>query len=582
MAEIDFTDLKSRAKDLQSSYSERNLLFKEMEEMFFMKWEEEAKVKRTIENVKVTLSPDPRNQLIGAVRLLIASDPVFSMPGELNEPEAQYDSEAIEKFCQRMWQAAGKISGTPIHYEAVLSAFLYGETHIAIINTKDLLDAAGGKGDAYKTRAKLVARRTPYLFEVWNPKDCFTTIDKKWGLTEHYRRTSTTKQEIWSDWGEDANHITGKPYDTVTHCEWWDLENHLVWVEGVDPPILNEKHGLPFIPIEVAITDGSLHLFTKPEEQRQPFLYAIAKSGLWNRQNLSLTVLFTFLHGLGANPMFLYEANEPDKELFIDWSRPGGVATIERGENLAPLAKQIIDPNLWQSFEVTDKLTSESTIYKQTLGEPLGKNAPYSMVALLSQSGRLPLISPQRRLGWMIGSLVEKCLMWLKKDKRKASARYGGSVMELKPSEIPDDFEIEAALDVSLPQDDLINAQVARQLTEGDDPLVSQEYVLKNVLKVEQPSEMQEQIWREQAANLKAQQYFAHQLFLLQQKMELAMRPPGLPEGGGPVAPPGELPPEGGGEVAPPVEGAQPHMVEGGGVPPEKYPNMPPPRGGAV
>jgi hypothetical protein len=578
MAEkADFDSIKKRAEEIQASYLGRNTMFNEMEDMFFLNWSEEKKVRSAIENVKVTLSPDPRNQIMGAVRLIVATDPVFSIPSGLNDPNVQAISEKIERFAEKMWQAAGKVSGRPVHYDAALSAFLYGEVHIAIISTRDLLKAAEPKSEAIKNRAAKTARRTPYLYEVWNPKDCYTEFDNQ-GLISHYRRTETTIQNIRIEFGDDANHLTGKPYDKVFICEWWDLTHHLIWVEGIDTPLMNEIHGLPFIPIVVGVTDGSTNLFSKAEEQRQPFLYAINKSGLWHRQNLSLTVMYTMLHGIGANPMFLYRSTDPENELDVNWDVPGGYAQIGPNEDFTPLAKQIIDPNMWQALSEADRLTAESTIYKQTLGEPLGKNAPFSMVALLSQSGRLPLISPQRILGWAVGSAVEMALEWIKLDDEEATAVYEGEKLELDPEEIPEDFEIEATLDVNMPQDDLQNANIARMLTEGDDPLVSNEWVLKNVLSVEQPSEMRDQIWSESAANLRFLQYVTHQLVLNQEKMQRAMMPPVPPEQMAGQVPPGaplpeqELPPE----PAPGVEGMPQVMAEGGGAEPLN-PNQPPP-----
>jgi hypothetical protein len=569
-----FEDIKEQAQELQTSYVERNQLFEEMEDMYFLKWSEESRVRKSIENVKVTLSPDPRNQIKGAVSLLIASDPVFSIPEGLNVPEVQAVSEKIEKFAEKMWQAAGKVSGRPVHYDMALSAELYGQVHTAVLNTEDLLKAAEGKSEAMKARAAKTAKRTPYLFETWNPKDCYPEFDNQ-GLTSHYRRTKTKKSKVRSEFGEDANHITGKGYEEVFLCEWWDLEWHIIWVEGIDPPLLFEQHELSNIPIVVGVTDGSTSLFSKADEQTQPFLYAIAKSGLWNRQNLSLTVMYTMLHGIGANPMFLYQASDPDNELDVNWDVPGGYAQIGPGENFGPLQKQLIDPNMWQALDVANQLTAESTIYKQTLGEPLGKNAPFSMVALLSQSGRLPLISPQRILGWAIGSAVEMALNWIKDDNRQARAVYQGVALELEASDIPDDFEIEAVLDVNMPQDDLQNANIARMLTEGEDPLVSKDWVRQKILKVEQPSEMESQIWSEKAGGLRAMQYFSHQLALIQQRMQQAMTPPMPPEG---QVPPGAAPPQGGAEELPPepgVEGVPPVMAEGGGAAPLN-PNQPP------
>ena len=585
MPEVDFEYIKKRADELQAANIERNTLFTEMEEMYFLKWSEEGKVKRAIENTKVTLSPDPRNQIMGAVRLIVAGEPQFSIPEGLNDPAVQAVSEDIEKFCEKMWQAAGKVAGRPIHYDAGLSAMLYGEVHIAIINTDDLLKAAEGKSEAMMARTTKTAKRTPYLFEVWNPKDCYPEFDNQ-GLTAHYRKTETTKQHIRNEFGDDAAHIKGKGYDKVNLCEWWDLEWHIIWAEGDPLTLIKEQHELPFIPIVVGVTDGSTSLFSKGDEQRQPFLYAVAKSGLWNRQNLSLTVMFTMLHSIGANPMFVYKSSDPDNELEIDWEVPGGYAQIGPGESLEPMAKQIIDPNMWQALDVANQLTAESTIYKQTLGEPLGGNAPFSMVALLSQAGRLPLVSPQRILGWVIGSAVEMALNWLKADNRAGRAVYQGDVRELDPDMIPDDFEIEATLDVKLPQDDLQNANIANMLTEGDNPLVSKDWVRQNILKIEQPSEMVAQIWAEKAAEIKAMQYFSWQAELIQQRMAQAMTPPQPPQQTVPPGPPQQMPP---GQQMPPQEelppepapGQQPleglpPVMEQGGMQAPMDPNAPP------
>jgi hypothetical protein len=281
--------------------------------------------------------------------------------------------------------------------------------------------------------------------------------------------------------------------------------------------------------------------------------------------------------------MFLYKALNPDNEVEMNFDKAGGYAKIQVGEDFSPLQKQIVDPNLWQALDIAGQKLAESTIYKQTLGEPLGKNAPFSMVALLSQSGRLPLVAPQRILGWAIGSAMEIALNWMKADQRQGTAVYQGR-LELNPDDIPDDFEIEALLDVNLPQDDLQNANVANMLTEGEDPLVSKDWVRQNILKIEQPSEMVDQIWEEKAANLKALQYFTWQLQQIQMRMQQAMTPPMPPEGQAPGQPPGgqAAPPPGGTEQLPPepapgqLRGLPPVMAQGGQQAPLN-PNEPPP-----
>ena len=106
------------------------------------------------------------------------------------------------------------------------------------------------------------------------------------------------------------------------------------------------------------------------------------------------------LFGVGATPMWVNYLHDPDNPPDVDMSRPGGTVNMRVGERREPMARQVIDPSILQGWDISQNLEMESTIYRQTLGEPLGANAPYSMVALLSQSGRLPLTVTQRKAGW--------------------------------------------------------------------------------------------------------------------------------------------------------------------------------------
>jgi len=72
--------------------------------------------------------------------------------------------------------------------------------------------------------------------------------------------------------------------------------------------------------------DGS-GLFDKPEDQTQPLLYSIYKSGIWKAQNLSMTILYTTIFGMGASPMFIHTSpgSDENKKLELNFDVPGGV-----------------------------------------------------------------------------------------------------------------------------------------------------------------------------------------------------------------------------------------------------------------
>lgn len=586
-----FEHTKTHCAELKQNHSKRNSIDKEMDKLYWMEWDEESTVKKQIKQVKLTKSPRARIVMQGAQRLLLASDPQFSVPKDINNPETIAVSDKLETFAKAMWFAAGRIKGDPIHYDIVRSGLLYSEIHIRVTSTRELAEYAKGSNPAMQARAEFVAQKTPYLFEVNNPQEGYPEFGPL-GLQAFFRSVNTTSGYILDNWGKrgelalrEAKSNRGEVdrYTSVVLNDFYDFRDRVVWIDGSDRPIYQEAHGLPFIPVVAQIVEGSLGLFQKPDQQREPFMYSLYKSGVINRQNLFLTVLYSLIYAVGANPMFVNYLLDPDNPPPVDYNTPGGSINLRVGERREPMAKQVIDPALMQGWEIANTLEQESTIYRQSLGEPLGIGAPYSMVALLSQSGRLPLTVPQRKSGWAISEAVDIALKWLVHGKRKKVKAYDqGMTGLIDYKDIPKHFEIDVALEIQLPQDRLNAANAANALAAGDDPMVSKSWVRENVLNVGQSDAMTKEIWREKAAELFWQKFFFDQMAKIAQMKQAAMTPttpeqgtlPGQP-GQGPLPQPGTQPnpmPE------PPIEGMQgmlPNQMPmggngNGGPPPEE------------
>lgn len=586
-----FGQAQDHASQLVSQFGARDTDFETYEAQYLLDWVDKPK----IDGVKVTISPDSRNAVLGATRLMTSTDPQFRVPDDYEMDDDQADR--IESAVTRMWSVAGRIAQSPIHYDAVLSGFLYGEIHIAISSTASILELVKGAGASKSgiARAEKVASMTPYLFEVWNPKAGYPEFDAL-GLSAYYRKVSVNVSDVRGRYGSSADMaISGrKSSDKVILSIFYDLDNYAVWLDGV--PIIAEPHELPIIPVAVTITEGS-RMFDNPEQQRQPMLYAASKSGLWDRENLSLTVLYTNMFNIGVNPTFIHTTpqGKPEKQLIFDTSIPGGVIDLEYGESLLPMAtKGIIDPSFSAGLDIAERKLMESTLYRQALGEPLQGSPAFSTVSLLSQSGRLPLIRVQKLAGWGIGNAVEIALYWWKDSKPKVDG------YEMKVADIPDNPRMEVKLDVDLPQDKLQMANIAQMLTSGANPLVSNEWVLREFFNVEQAQQMSEDILTEQASIGMAKQYIGMRLQQMamqqqQQTQQAGPQPgPGMPPGSMPAGPgmpqQGQgmpmLPPElmaqmqqGGGPMIPPGVGGQGFDTGMGGLPPAAAGMIPPGEG---
>lgn len=485
-------EIKDRAEELKSKYAARDDLFNELEQIAFLDWSDRGNVQaRAAEgNVKITVSPDPRNQFLSSVQLLASSMPLFKIP---NSARYLGNESSLERFINGLWNEMNKLYGSSLLYDMIFSAQLYGEVHFATTDMQDFLGYYKKKGTAYERRAKRAAKRSPFLGEVFNAHECYADYDKL-GLVAHYRRVKTKARMVAGEHGDAGIKAVAElsDGDDVTYNEWWDLDDHAIWLdEGAE--IMVGEHGMPFIPIETVITDGSQHMFKDTRYQRQPFLYAVAKSGLWERQNLSLSALYTLIFETGFSPLFAYQRNQEGKELDLDFSGPFTVVNLDQGEGFTSLGKNIVDPSIEIGMNIANNLVEDSTIYRTARGQTIGANAAYSTHALLTQSGRLPLVTPQKRIEWLLGSSMEKCL----ERMAVGGNRKVRSLIEeeLDDVTIPEDAVVEATLEVRMPQDNLQAANIATALKQAG--LVSDEWIQGKLLQIEQPEEMRKEIAKE-------------------------------------------------------------------------------------
>lgn len=573
------------ATQLKQQYAARNVMNRAMDDMYFVRDEDEGARRKLFENMKITKSPDAKAAIDGFTRLLGSTDPKISVPIDPDLMGSDTLSSKLEIMADTMLQAAGRIAGNPIHYDILRSAALYSEIHISIESTQDELlrlqgmDTRQGDYKAQIARAERAAALTPYLFNVTNPTDGYPEIDGL-GLRHMYRETKMTVGALVDKWGKRAQLAVdaGKNkklnrFDVITVGDLWDLENRQVWIQGIERPVWQDKHNLPFIPWVVSYVEGS-RLFQKQEEQRMPFLYSLWKSELWKRQNLALTVFYTQLFALGTAPVLKHTLgpNGNIDSINFDYTRPVNVVHVPDGDDLVEMDNKIVRPEVMQGFELAERKIAEATIYKQALGEPLGGSAPFSSVALLSQAGRLPLVVAQKKSEWAIADMLLMAFEWMRHDKGQYKSKYMKKQADIKSSDIPEDLQIEVSLDVDLPQDKLSQSQIAMNLVERR--LASMEWARREFLQIDQSDVMDEQIWSEQAAQALAQAQIQtmvqqammqvqQQQAMAQQAQHMAMQGPPRQQG---------APPPGSGMM----QGIPPVMAQNGGQGPMQPPGMPP------
>jgi len=594
---IDLTltqEFQNHANDLKSDSAARIKTMNDVEAMFMLDWVT-GKPDDAVYQTVMTVDPDPRNSTLGAVRLMTATVPTFSVPMDETVPDAGVKSDKIELWCKAVWNAAGRVRQRPVHNEAVLSAVLLNEVHMGITSTDELLKMAQNavkdspRGPSAVKRFERLAETTPFMLELYDPRTGFPEYDA-YGMSAYYREVKMRTGAVLDQWGlaaQEAGLSSNNRKEMATYGDWWDDTYHVVYVNN--KPIFMAEHGLPCINIVAQVIEGSEVLFSKKEYASQPFLYTTLKSGLWERKNLALTVMYASIFHLGALAQFIYEKNPGNAvDLRPDYGVLGGLITIEKGEGFRPLDKHPVDPIIQESLALAENKITESTLYRQALGQPLGGgNAPFSAVALMNQVGRLPLVPIQKMCASSFAKVMEICLLMVRNNiggsKIKASNKEGHlEVLELKKADIPDGLTINCNVDIDLPQDDRQNAAVATQLSSGPTPLTSRRWVRESLLHIGQSAMMDKEIAQERYNDMMQQKYFAEQMAAIQQQqqqtqMQAAGAAGPAMQGPPPGQPPGlpELTPEQMATLAP----QQPGAVEGApgvqGLPPELA-NLPP------
>jgi len=497
-----FGEIGQEADALMRDYSERDKMHEAMENIYLAEWLD-GRPKRQDDEVKLTMAPDLTNKMIGAHRLLTSTEPQPSMPFDKNDPVAQEASNWMEKAARMMLQASGRIQGVPVHVDAVLSAIVFGEVHLLIENLAEQVEMMPkNAAKARRKRLERAAEKTPLLFRSVHPAMGYCAADRL-GMYGYMRRYKTTIRELIEEWpGVDFGTDMRKE---VVVRDWYDLEYRIAWIEGEPKPFFMRKHGLPAIPVVVQVAEGN-NLLDKPEKRIRPFAYTAWKTQMDRRLHLALTALFTNIFAFASRPTFIHEvpAGTPDKALDED----GEVIRLIKGqEDFRPLlSKGAIDPALIQGIEIAQNKLTQSTIFDQALGEPLGANAPYSMVALLHQAGRLPLVSPQKMTGWALATALEKGFEWLRENGKSVEMKFQGESLEIDPQQIPETFSFDVRLEIDLPVDHLQQANTA-SVIKGQG-LASKRWIRENLLSIGDSESMDEEIWSEDMADQLAMMLF--------------------------------------------------------------------------
>lgn len=567
---VDFEKIKKRTMEIESAHNEKLRLFERYREIYFMTNAETPKNAAVDKgDWKITVSPSGRNEVTGMKRLMDTGEIHITVK---SAGETVANSDELEQGLKTILRVSGEAKRARVEKDANLSAVLWGPVCLRAESLDDLI--ATQKKPAYKKRLENMRRRTPFIISCLNAEESFPDWGE-FGMLAHVGKYKMRGAELKERWAV-ADCQDNREY--IVH-DYVDLENRVVWADGINTPLFSGPHNLPDLNIAVRYAGGS-SLFYKPEEQLQSFLYAKAMGDLDRRENLILTYIFTsvFMQGLPGRTMLVQNSESTQPTVDIDYAS-GVKRIVVTGAKADMVDMQVIDGDVMQIKAMLDDMSGDSTIRGQTLGENIS-GATFSALAMLSSAGKLPMIDPQEAVEQAFSDIFLHILTRIRDEGMENDV--------IQPADIPDDVEVEVSMEAKLPQDNLRNAQVAGML--GDK--VSDEWIHTNLLQIGNTEDMHAQIFKEQIKKAMIGK-LAQDPQYIDQFLQAAMgmqkpqpQPQGQP-GQPPTAPPGMeemmqgqngMPPQPPQQGAPTPEQMAMMMQQGGGMEgmPQGGPMIPP------
>ena len=303
-----------------------------------------------------------------------------------------------------------------IHDQIVESAITY---HAVALQTEYL--PYKFKGKEKNSRIQSMLSRKCFNWTVHHPG----TVEAKYsdyGLECVLKKGDFTAQQMIDNFGRDNEGIAkmlednnGKSKAELMKLKFtlWDFTDWTNRVQYITPSdskakryeLMNEKHGLPFIPWVVV-------------DYGDPLWQAVIDSGHWNNlQHLKL-IKFSKAVALGMRSDLVVET--PDgtlKGVWIDYQNPTNPIVIPAGSNVRNLPANNLDPQFESEYQEARSDVSRSTVAKVLQDITPYMNSPFSSLnaGITMALGQL---SPARRVAEAAeAEAIYQGFQWIKHSK---------------------------------------------------------------------------------------------------------------------------------------------------------------------
>ncbi len=464
----DFTKLKDRVGRIVLGHSGRDEDFLLYENSFKLNPVDATEGKTTAAPARLMFDPHGHNVVNSIVRMYMINRPTISVPTSHVENVgfdvstadaerlARSQSDKIERWLRAVLYASDLASSSDFVADSLYAASIYGEV-------PQIIDLAY----AQETGIENAVIESPFIYTVPSPRMSYPVYSRRNGLLQHVIKTKVQMIEVRSTYGADATKFIESDDDMeVTLVDYIDIDKHVVWVEEFsDAPILQAALAHGFIP-RTSRRSTSPGFFDEEEYKRMPILFAYIKAGLWAARNVLLTATYSNIVDF-MNPLMLMKKKAGGTGPTIDWSKRGSTVEIEVGEELGPLARASVTPEIFTFVGQIAQLVDESTMANITaMPKAAGGVSAASALNVLTAASRVATYLVARTVEIATAQSLTKTLRWIKARGDTVDVWGTEGRQSLSASDIGDNFRVIVTLKPDMQAEKQMVAGLAATLFE--------------------------------------------------------------------------------------------------------------------
>lgn len=464
----DFDALKKEVDTIVSGYGERDADFVLYENAYRIDPTDRTSGKTNAPQARLMYDPQGHNVIDSIVRMYMANEPTITVPTTHventgfdihmadTEKQEREKSDKLERWLRAALYASDLTSTSQFVADSLYAAAIYGEVPQIIDNAY-----AQESGDPN------AIVEAPFIFYVPSPRMSYPVYTRRNNLIKHIVKTQVKLAEVRSTYADGAAFI--EESDDSIDCnvvDYIDLQKHVVWVEEYsDQPVLAAALAHGFIP-RTSRRSTSPGFFDEPKFKNMPLMFAYIKAGLWAARNILLTATYTNAVDY-MNPLMLFKKKPGGTAPVIDWSKRGSVVDIEVGEDLGPLTRSSVTPEIFEFTQQVAALADESTMANSTImpRQKAGVGAA-SALNMLSNASRVTTYMISKTVEMAMAQTLTKTLRWIKARGDTVDVWGQEGKLTISASDIGDNYHVVVALKPDMQAEKQMVAGLAATLFE--------------------------------------------------------------------------------------------------------------------